>query len=127
MDTLTFIIKLVGPVFMVVWIGIMVNKKSVSKMVDEMTSSATAMFMGWLFSLLIWIILLLSSFWLNTISEAIISILWMLATLKWALLIILPKHMKKISKTMMKAMKDHMPVIWFLYLLIWLYLCWMWY
>ena len=127
MDNLEFIVKLLGPIFMVVWIGLMVNKKCVTKMVEEMTTSATAMFMGWLFSLLVWISILLSSFGFNTISEAIVSILWILATLKWALLIILPKHMKKMTKAMMKSMKDLTPVIWFLYLLIGLYLCWMWY
>ncbi len=127
MDDLTFIVKLLGPIFVVVWIWIMANKKCVVKMAEEITSSHTAMFMGWLFALLMWLILLLSSFWVNTISEAIVSIIWISATLKWALLIILPKHMKKMTKTMMKALKDLLPIIWFIYLLIWLYLCFVWY
>lgn len=127
MNNLDFIIKLLWPMFIIIWIWIILNKKSFVKMTDEIISSNAAMFMGWIIWLLIWLILLLSSFWWNTIWEIIISILWILATFKWIMLIIFPKHMKKISKNIIQPMEKFLPIIWIIYITIGVYLCFVWY
>jgi len=118
METTMFIAKLLGPIFLIVWLSAVFNTKFMSKVLDELIGSEVSLFMIGFLRFTLWLtVVLVHNTW-NGFLEVIVSLLgWIMLVAGW-LILLFPNHMKKMGKGMAKN-KTLMNIAYLVFLLIW--------
>ena len=119
------LVQVVGPFLAITGIGVLLNYKRMMNMTQEVWDNKGLIFVMAMITLLFWLILITQlkdpSWW----EMWVIYILWWGALVKWILLMVFPKYMKKLSLSMMKG-NDMMMQIWmFAMALFGLWLTWL--
>ena len=94
---------IIGPFYVVVSVGLMVNAEAYRRMIEEYLQSPALAYLGGIMALLFGLLILVSHNSWNADWTVIITILGWLAAAKGALLIIAPKSFGRLTKVFMAA------------------------
>lgn len=126
MDISLFISQILGPVLFVVGCSLLLNPDNFHKIIKETKSNHALVYFGSIFSMAIGVLLLLLSNGFDSAAEIIIFILALAMMVKSIVFLILPDMVKKLTKTP-KKLEKMFPATGIVYILVWAYLCYVWY
>ena len=117
-----FLVKLIGPIGLIVGLGLVFNPKFYRLMIDDMMKHPLTLYIACLGAMLAGLSIILTNNLWSTPNEVIISLIGWLSFLKGALFTFTPVPMEKISKSFSKSNF----VLWggLLWVILGAYLCW---
>ena len=101
MQTIETIARIVGPIYLIVGIGLLLNAGTYRQVVEEYLERPALCYMGGLMALIFGLLILVFHDDWSTPLSVVVGILGWLATLKGAVLIIHPKSILQLSSAMM--------------------------
>ena len=113
--------QIIGPLFLIWWIWILLNKENFEDMIEEFMKSPSLVWITWFFTLTIWLIIVSMHNTWESNWTTIITVLWWITLIKWALFMISPNFILNLSKLAMKC-KSLFILGWILWFWIWAYL-----
>ena len=126
MHTDPLLFQIIWIVFIIIWLSSIINKKIIKQISKEVRDNNITLYLSGIIELIIGLYVVLTSFYFTSIPEIIVSIIWLMLTLEWFLVIVFPRCMKGMSKKTKKCMK-YSWVFWILYILIGWYLTATWF
>lgn len=122
MEQSIFLAQIFGPMMIVIGISLMFNMNYFSEIVKEMRKSHMLIYIGGLMSMFLWLYILISIENQGYLFQFILLAFGVLATIKWVLLLLFPKYMKKTTKDI-TFLFWYLPYIGVAYAILGWYLC----
>jgi hypothetical protein len=121
MENTILVAKILWPVFIIIWLSIILNKKFYQKMIEKINEEILWLYFAWLFWLVIWLLILNvnNKFW--DAKEIIITLTWFIITIKSATVLIYPKLVKNMAKSFSSKI-TLINIVAIFEIIIWLYL-----
>jgi len=108
-------------VFILFGISMLINKSYFIQMVGEFENNYFSLFISWLFTLLLWIAVICNVNTFKNLLPWVITVLWRIMFIKWAMIIVFPWLMMYLVKKFSPLVK-YIWVSWILYIILWWYL-----
>lgn len=123
METSLLLAQIIGPLFIIVWIWMLINWNWFSKTLLEIVENKALSWVMSFFMIILWSIIITIHNTRNPDWTTIITVLWWIVLIKWAIIMLFPNFMLNISKFFLTKCKNIFYIAWVLRIWLWAYLC----
>lgn len=117
------ILILLGWLYLIMWLGMILNKKLYKQLYEKMINSWYWLVVMWILAYLIWAgIILLNYHNPDPVYKIIYFVIWCLAILKWWMFMISPNCMIKLTNFFLQKIN----IVGYFVVIVWVLLIWIW-
>ena len=121
MNTTVMASSVLGPILLLLWIGLFINSKYYKYILEHITDKSHTLILAWIIGMLAWSFLVANNNVMQGTPEIIISIIWWLILIKSSLILALPITFTNFIKTLRYDINS-IKTVWLTFIVIWIYL-----